>query len=266
MPIKAALLSLLLSVLSITSATCAPVSGSISEIKGRTPVLVELFTSEGCSSCPPADRFLEKLDHQLVPGAEVIVLSEHVDYWNDIGWKDPYSSHFYSERRSAYAKRFGLDSVYTPEMIVDGSSEFLGSNPDLADKAFRKALSVQKLPVSASSVSAIDPNFVRAHIEVGTLERFYSSQTAEVYVALALNRAESRVSNGENAGHRLTHVSVVRSFRKIGEVKPGQAYSQDIRLMLEPGNQSHNLRLIVFVQEPRQGRVLGAALVPVSAP
>src|SRR2546428_4053652 len=77
----------------------------------------------------------------------MIVLSEHVDYWNPIGWKDPYSARFYSERQSAYAKRFGLDSVYTPQMVVDGTSEFVGSNSGLADKAFAKALGIPKLPV-----------------------------------------------------------------------------------------------------------------------
>ena len=101
----------------------------------------------------PADLFLEKLDHQPVAGAEMIVLSEHVDYWNHIGWRDPYSAHLYSERQSVYGKRFGLDRVYTPQMVVDGSSEFVGSNPALADKAFAKALGI------CGRVNAALPNF-----------------------------------------------------------------------------------------------------------
>ena len=230
----------------------------------RTPVLVELFTSEGCSSCPPADRFLQTLDGQPIQGADMIVLSEHVDYWNHIGWKDPYSASFYSQRQSAYAKRFGLDSVYTPQMVVDGTSEFVGSNSGQADKAFRKALGVPKIPVHLSSISADASNTLHAHLETGTLDSSFGSREADVYVAVALNRAESQVSAGENSGHRLAHVSVVKSLTKIGALKQGQVLAQDVQLKLEPGSDSRSLRLIAFVQEPRQGRVLGAASMLVS--
>jgi hypothetical protein len=229
------------------------------------PVLVELFTSEGCSSCPPADKFLQTLDGQPIPGADMIVLSEHVDYWNHIGWKDPYSASFYSQRQSAYAKRFGLDSVYTPQMVVDGTSEFVGSNSVQADKAFRKALGVPKIPVHLSSISADASNTLHAHLQTGTLDSSFGSRDADVYIAVALNRAESQVSAGENSGHRLTHVSVVKSLTRIGALKQRQVLAQDVQLKLEPGSDSRNLRLIAFVQEPRQGRVLGAASMPVSA-
>ena len=262
MTIKAALVSLF-SVLSVTAWMLARAPDSASEVSGRTPVFVELFTSEGCSSCPPADRFLETLDRQPVAGAEMIVLSEHVDYWNHIGWKDPYSNHLYSERQSTYGKRFGLDSVYTPQMVVDGSSEFVGSNPSLADKAFAKALGVPKISVHAFLISA-DPSGVLVHLDTGALEPSFGAREAEVQIAVALSRAESQVSSGENAGHRLTHVSVVRSLMKVGVLKRGQGLSQDVHLNLGPASEFHNLRLIAFVQEPEQGRVLGAALLPVS--
>jgi hypothetical protein len=199
---------------------------------------------------------LQKLDTQPVPGAEMIVLSEHVDYWNHIGWKDPYSAHFYSERQSAYAKRFGLGNVYTPQMVVDGSSEFVGSNSELADKAFAKALGTPKISVRLSSISTDASNNLHAHIEVGTLDSALASSEGEVYVALAFNRAESQVSAGENAGHKLTHVSVVKNLTKIGALKQGQLLAKDFQVKVE--TDSRNLRLIAFVQEPRQGRVLGA--------
>src|SRR5260221_626270 len=124
---------------------------AVADSDSRIPVLVELFTSEGCSSCPPADALLERLDRsQPVSGAELIVLSEHVDYWNDIGWKDPFSSHEYSERQSAYAAQFGLGSIYTPQIVVDGHFELVGSDERRATQAIERARKVRKIPVSIS--------------------------------------------------------------------------------------------------------------------
>jgi hypothetical protein len=250
-------------VISITTLVLVPGSRAVQGSDTRTPVLVELFTSEGCSSCPPADRFLMTLDGQSVPGAEMIVLSEHVDYWNHIGWKDPYSSHFCSQRQSAYARRFGLGDVYTPQMVVDGTSEFVGSDSGLADKAFAKALGTPKIHVHLSLISVHPSNSVHAHLETGSLPGSFGAGQADVYVAIALNRAESQVSAGENAGHKLAHASVVRSLTRIGALKPGQGLAQDIALKLESGSDSRNLRLIAFIQEPRQGRVLGATSIQV---
>jgi hypothetical protein len=231
----------------------------------RTPVLVELFTSEGCSSCPPADVFLQKLDQQPIAQAEMIVLSEHVDYWNHIGWKDPYSSRFYSDRQGVYAKRLGLDSVYTPQMVVDGTSQFVGSDAALADQAFAKALTKSKIAVRLSSGSLGATNVLQAHLETDVLPASFRLHEAEVYVAVALNRVESQVSHGENAGRTLAHVAVVRSIVKLGTLRQGQTFTQDIQLKLDPGTDAHNLRLIAFVQESGQGRVVGAQVETVNA-
>jgi hypothetical protein len=246
-------------VLSLAVALLTRASEPSSIKNPRTPLLVELFTSEGCSSCPPADTFLQKLDRQPVAGEELIVLSEHVDYWNHIGWKDPYSARLYSDRQNAYAKRFGLDSVYTPQIVVDGTAEFVGSDEGLADKAFAKELGKPKIAVRLSSVSIGAASLLQAHLEVDALPESFGVQTADVYVAVALNRAESQVARGENAGRTLTHVAVVRSMVKVGTLRQGQAFAQDVHLKLDPGTDIHNLRLIAFMQEPGQGRVIGCA-------
>src|ERR1700730_12420250 len=130
----------------------------------RTPVLIELFTSEGCSSCPPADALLEKLDRsQPVSGAELIVLSEHVDYWNDIGWKDPYSSHEYSERQSAYAAQFGRGGIYTPQMVVDGHYELVGSDERGAIQAVETETKFAKVLLSLSAIRFESNNKLSIH-------------------------------------------------------------------------------------------------------
>jgi hypothetical protein len=232
---------------------------SPSNSDGRTPVLVELFTSEGCSSCPPADALLQKLDQQPIPGEEMIVLSEHVDYWNHIGWKDPYSARFYSDRQGAYARRLGLNDVYTPQMVVDGSSQFVGSDAESAKKAFATALSKPKIAVRLSSVSPGAKNILLAHLETDALQETFGVREADVYVAIALNHAESQVSGGENSGRKLSHSAVVKSIVKVGRLQKGQTFAQDIQLKLDSGTDTRNLRVIAFVQESGQGRVIGAA-------
>ncbi len=230
----------------------------VGDAAGRVPILVELFTSEGCSSCPPADAFLQKLDQQPLAGAEMIVLSEHVDYWNHIGWKDPYSAHFYSDRQSTYASRLKLDGPYTPQMVVDGGIEFVGSDRELARKAFGRALEAQKIPVGLSSISIDAGNTLHAHVETGAVP-----SDAEVVVSVALNHAESRVLHGENGGRTLTHTAVVRTMVKVATLPRGKPFAQDVQVKMEPGLAKDNLRVIAFVQEIHQGKVLGATVEPV---
>ena len=223
----------------------------------RGPVLVELFTSEGCSSCPPADALLERLDRsQPLSGADLIVLSEHVDYWNDIGWKDPYSSHEYSERQSAYAGQFGLRSIYTPQMVVDGQFEFVGSDERRAKQAIESATKVMKTPVSVSSRLS-DEKTAILHMETGPLPSSSTAESAGIFLAIADDSDESHVSRGENAGRTLKHVAVLRSLIRIGTVDKSAGFSRDMKLGLNAQN-PRNLRIALIVQEADAGRVWGA--------
>jgi hypothetical protein len=238
-------------IFSHTNASAPSTSSTI-----RVPVVVELFTSEGCSSCPPADALLRKFDAQPFPAAELIVLSEHVDYWNHIGWTDPYSSHAYSERQSAYGDRLHLDGVYTPQMIVDGAHEFVGSNSDDAQKAISKATANSKIAVRITD-ARLDGDTLYAHVEAGPLPA--GTRSADVILIAALNHAESQVAAGENSGHRLTHVAVVRALKKAASIAPGQSFSQEISLKLEKPANAADLRAIALVQEPGPGKIWGAA-------
>lgn len=223
------------------------------------PVLVELFTSEGCSSCPPADRLLVDLDRsQPVSGADLIVLSEHVDYWNSLGWQDPWSSAFFSNRQSSYSDHFGLRSVYTPQMVVNGEAEASGNDWQQAKQACEKAISEKKIPIRISAVSVEGSNTLHAHLEADALPD--SVRKADLYVVVALDHTESQVKAGENSGRKLSHVAVVQSLTKVGSLAKDKNFAQDVQVKLNSKTDLANLRVIAFVQEPGPGKVLGAAL------
>jgi hypothetical protein len=224
-----------------------------------TPILVELFTSEGCSSCPPVDALLEQMDaSQPVPGAELIVLSEHVDYWDHDGWKDPYSSSLLTDRQSGYVRALGLKTPYTPQVIVDGTTELRASGSEQVIQILQKATAAPKLPVRISEVTTdpATPGVLRARIEV---DGDSAKHRGDIYVAVALDHAESQVLRGENGGQHLTHVAVVQELTKVGKLEKGKNFNEDVRLKLMPGSDSKNIRIIAFVQEPGLGRVLGTA-------
>lgn len=213
-----------------------------------TPVLVELFTSEGCSSCPPADQALAFLaDKQPVGGVEVVALSFHVDYWNRLGWADPFSRAQYSERQSVYAR--GSGEVYTPQMVVDGEAAFVGSQ--------RAALAALEKKKGAPRVSL--PLSVRA--KGRALEVTVAVPAGlEVWVALAEDGLVSRVTAGENEGKTLPHAWVVRQL--VSGAKGA------VTLELPRGSRPEKLRVVAIAQGAGQGRVEGLAwaAVPASAP
>jgi hypothetical protein len=224
------------------------------------PVLVELFTSEGCSSCPPADAWLLKMDTtQPVQGAQLIVLSEHVDYWNHDGWKDPFSSALVTERQEDYERAFRLESAFTPQVVVNGSTNLRLSDAQQIQETFEQASSATTLPVTITSLAAdpANPAIFRGQVEIdGSL----ADENADIYQAVALDHAESQVLHGENGGKRLTHVSVVQQLTRIGKLEKGKRFSRAVEIRLKPGTDPKNVRVVVFVQETGPGKVLGAAV------
>ena len=226
------------------------------------PVLVELFTSEGCSSCPPADELLARLEQtQPVAGAEIIALSEHVDYWNRLGWADPYSSAEFSERQNSYARAFDTDDIYTPQMIVDGRVQFVGSNRDRARQAITDASRAAKARVDISLRGATAESANLA-IRVSDLQGAWAGDSAEILLAITESGLRSSVSRGENAGRSLHHTAVVRALSSLGSIdSQAKSFSAEPVVRIEKKWKPENLKAVVFVQERASRRVLGAAQI-----
>ena len=236
------------------------------ELKGYgtpTPVLVELFTSEGCSSCPPADALLAKLDGAVVgSGQQVIAVEEHVTYWDELGWKDPFSLEFFSDRQNTYGENSGVDEIYTPQVVVNGSQAVLGSDSD----AVLKAVESQGRPMPlAVKVLSYAPNGMSLSV-VFSASGEVPRGGAEVVAMLLDDRDSTQVEHGENAGRKLEHVSVARSVGKGMILRDGEQtlvkipVSPALRAQPETGR-----RLVLVVQQPGQGRVIGLASEEISA-
>jgi hypothetical protein len=243
----------------------ATAAGFLSSILAQSPsvtttkpaVVAELFTSEGCSSCPPADALLAQMDGKIYAGALLIVLSEHVDYWNHDGWHDPFSSEQWTQRQNDYNQRFHLDSVYTPQMVIDGAQQVNGSSgPQIAHALEAAAAQPGKLQIIIADASW-DSDVLHANVSVSDL----SPQTAKgitLYVVLADDEDTSNVAKGENSGRTLKHVAVVRILQKISSLHG--PYSGPIEIKLPHGVTRSKMRLIVFAQKGQNGQIFGAAL------
>jgi len=229
----------------------------------RSPVIVELFTSEGCSSCPPADKVLAELENtQPVAGVEIIALSEHVDYWNYIGWSDPFSSEAFSARQGAYASVFNNDGIYTPQMVVDGQAEFVGSNSEKARTAIARLAKIPKAEVTIDSAQAETASTIKLKISVAKLPKLSTGDIAEVLLAITETNISSQVVRGENTGRKLNHTAVVRELRSLGSVASStKPFETETTVMLGKDWKRGNLKAVTFVQERKQKRILGAALV-----
>lgn len=241
------------------------VNGQNSQTVGvPEPVVVELFTSEGCSSCPPADAFLAQLDAGKTLGAaEIIALEEHVDYWDQQGWKDPFSSSTWTARQSEYSGSLHSGSPYTPEMIVDGTAGFVGSRVAMARQEIQKAAENKKAKVEISEVPPVQNKSATFKVSVEKPLSLTPKDTPEVILAITESGLHSSVKAGENAGQELRHSPVLRELKVIGVVgKNGQdSFTAQSTVKLDSKWNLQNLRAIAFVQEKKSRRILGAATV-----
>jgi hypothetical protein len=218
----------------------------------HAPIVVELFTSEGCSSCPPADRVLFDLQKQSKPDAEIIVLSEHVDYWDFQGWKDPFSSKQFSDRQAQYAQKQLSDEVYTPQMFVDGHKGFTGSDSGQAVDEIRNAAKTTKTEVRIEQLDSATGS-ARFRITTGT------GKDADLLLAITEDGLESKVARGENSGRFLAHTGVVRSLKKVGRSADKESSIETV-VSLDPAWKREKLRAVAFLQRP-SGLIVGAAAV-----
>ncbi len=213
---------------------------------GKRPVVVELFTSQGCYSCPPADRFLGVLAQR--PG--VLALSFHVDYWNYLGWRDPFSSPEATQRQRRYAAAMRRRSVYTPQMVVDGTLQDIGSRTAAIEALIRTRQAAADRGVAVSIAEGGEPGSLAVTVAGGR------SADAAVWLVRFDTRHTTAIPRGENAGKTLTYHNVVREIRRVADYR-----GAPLRLAVArpDGAAARRDRAAIIVQEPAGGRILGAA-------
>lgn len=228
------------------------------------PVIVELFTSEGCSSCPSADAVLAALvAEQSIAGAQIIPLALHVDYWDELGWTDQFASAEYTVRQHQYSVSLGLENVYTPQAIVDGRVELIGSRKQALSNAIERATQFAKVPLQLTLAETADT----AAISVTILtDEPPAGEPLELLLAVTEYQLESEVTAGENRGKRLPHIGVVRLLKKIATLEPGTgAVKEEATVPLEALWQREQLHLVAFLQERQSRAIVGAASLPLAA-
>ncbi len=214
------------------------------------PVLVELFTSEGCSSCPPADKALAFLEQQQpVSGAQIIALELHVDYFDGPGWKDPFGSANMTERQYWYAKKFKENGVYTPQMVVDGSRRFVGSDLQTAN------ISIVELAKEPKAKIVLSNGEGKLKIKIAPLA---VTKDATVFLAIAESNLETDVKGGENSGRKLAHTGVVRQLGAVSTLKPdNKGLEIDVNPQFDGSWKKNDLKVVVFIQDNETGQILG---------
>jgi hypothetical protein len=219
--------------------------------------IVELFTSEGCSSCPPADALLRQINLKRTSAGQLIVgISEHVTYWNDLGWKDPFSSPVFTDRQSVYASRLSPQGPYTPQMVLNGRDQFVGSDAGALERALRDDARRSHLNLSILS-SALSSSGLDVKLSL-TGE---TARPLDIIAVLTDDADRSNVLRGENGGRLIQHVSVARLLTRVTTIRGDGEQSVHVRVPngFQLGTGHH---LILFAQEQQQGAILGGATAP----
>lgn len=229
---------------------------------GPIPVVVELFTSEGCSSCPPADALLARLEaQQPFPNAQVIALEEHVDYWNSEGWTDPFSDREWTLRQQDYAATLKNQNPYTPQVVVDGHTEFVGSREGQARQTIEAAAAQPKAHIALSLSPSAKASTEQATVSIDRITTTPHGDKSEVWLAITESGLHSAVNAGENAGSDLHHASVVRSLHKIASLDENSAapYTSSTPIHIDSSWKRQNTHVVVFVQQKKSRQIVAAA-------
>jgi hypothetical protein len=236
------------------------------------PVVVELFTSQGCSSCPSADRLLNRMMRDPKTAGEIIPLAFHVDYWDHQGWVDPFSSHAWTERQESYAQAFRADKVYTPEVVVNGRTECVGSQEADVRQRISQALADRTDGVvSVDDVTVASPPSKKADGSVrvkvsARLTRAVPASGLDLWVAVTENGLVTTVKGGENNTATLHDEHVVRAMVKALTLdpKPGPGQTAEVTLPLAHGGDPAAFAVTAFLQDPKTRIIDGAATRPVA--
>ena len=227
-----------------------PVNTTIRRDDTNGVVVMELFTSQGCSSCPSADRLLER--YALKNDEHIIPIAFHVDYWNHLGWKDPFSSHAYSERQQNYASRMNLESVYTPQLVVNGTREMVGSDEGRIGEAIGECLQLGPALKIGHSIPEIKDDKVTVAYTVNPVH-----SGSVINAALVQSKITTQVRAGENRGLSLGNYNVVRDFQSVRLSN----LSGTVAFRIPSGGVAREFSIVLFVQEEGPGKITGAVKI-----
>lgn len=227
------------------SNSCSEVSHADTVKPRNEPVIVELFTSQGCSSCPPADRLLTEFNTFGVNGIEVIGLSMHVDYWNKLGWKDPYSQPFARARQEGYAAGMKKHRIYTPQAVIDGRFELVGHDKSGLSKRILQSARKSKMKVNLQAALDRQANQITVSIQANEIP----IDKRAFHILITERIKENAVTRGENSGRMLKHSGVVRSVQYLRvSQNAGKMNTHTITVPVKPSWKIKNLEAVVFCQ------------------